>query len=52
MCVCEAIGAPSMLRFIRRAGVLDEDVTLGAFNLFVYYESMKRAKAEDKTYKD
>ena len=26
MCVCEAIGAPSMLRLIRRAGALGEDV--------------------------
>ena len=34
MCVCEAIGAPSMLRFIRRAGVLDE-LRLGDNLLFI-----------------
>ena len=35
MCVCEAIGAQSMLRLIRRAGGLGEDVDNLRFELGV-----------------
>ena len=35
MCVCEGIGAPSVLRLIRRAGGLGEDVANLRFELAV-----------------